>query len=105
MIVTIVSIVLTLSCLFYVAHTNDYYNYYYNAKSSSGFLSNYSALNQDARPSYKKDKTSLTCVSNTALVGNGNVTKEEWQKCLDAGGEPQYYLSIIIVTRVDDYAG
>jgi hypothetical protein len=106
MLVTIVSIVLTLSCLFYVTHTREF-NYYTNRfGSSSSFISDYNALNQDARPSYKKDKSQLTCLSNTAALPHGNVTtKEEWHSCLDAGKEPQYYLSIVIVTRMDDYAG
>ncbi|CAO3576821.1 unnamed protein product [Absidia cylindrospora] len=32
-------------------------------------------------------------------------TKELWEQCLEPGVEPSYYLSIVIVTRMDDYAG
>ncbi|KAI8090306.1 uncharacterized protein B0P05DRAFT_464027 [Gilbertella persicaria] len=33
------------------------------------------------------------------------MTKKEWESCLDPGEKPSAYLSIVIVTRVDNYAG
>lgn len=36
-----------------------------------------------------------------------NVTEPKlaWEACLDRGTTPEYYISIVIVTRSDDYAG
>ncbi|KAI7904988.1 uncharacterized protein BX663DRAFT_529903 [Cokeromyces recurvatus] len=33
------------------------------------------------------------------------MTKKEWAQCLDPGLIPEYYLSIVVVTRMDNYAG
>ncbi|CAO3599688.1 unnamed protein product [Absidia cylindrospora] len=43
------------------------------------------------------------CISNTAI--NLNSTFTQWEQCLDPGQKPSYYLSIVVVTRMDDYAG
>lgn len=75
-VITICSIVMTLLCLFYVTE-NDY-----------------SLINMKG----------TDAIANTAkdfLVTN----KDEWETCLDPGNKPEYYLSIVIVTRMDDYAG
>jgi hypothetical protein len=45
------------------------------------------------------------CTANTATRDNITLTKELWTSCLDGGSEPSAYLSIVIVTRMDDYAG
>jgi hypothetical protein len=44
-------------------------------------------------------------IENTAIVDQMQLTKAEWESCLDPGQTPSVYLSIVIVTRVDDYAG
>ncbi|KAI9488275.1 hypothetical protein BDB00DRAFT_772861 [Zychaea mexicana] len=44
-----------------------------------------------------------TCVADTS--GTVSLTREQWDQCLEPGPEPSYYLSIVIVTRMDDYAG
>jgi hypothetical protein len=45
------------------------------------------------------------CTSNTATRDNLTLSKKDWNACLDPGSEPSAYLSIVIVTRMDDYAG
>lgn len=52
-----------------------------------------------------KNKPSSYIIENTAQIEQLRVTKEEWEKCLDPGATPTEYLSIVIVTRVDNYAG
>lgn len=34
-----------------------------------------------------------------------DLTREQWDQCLESGEDPTYYLSIVTVTRMDDYAG
>lgn len=57
--------------------------------------------------SYTSKTTALaqtqTYISNTASSLSSSQT--EWEQCLEPGQEPSYYLSIVIVTRMDDYAG
>jgi hypothetical protein len=45
------------------------------------------------------------CTWNTATRDNLTLSKQQWEKCLDGGSETSAYLSIVIVTRMDDYAG
>ncbi|KAH8553404.1 hypothetical protein BGW37DRAFT_485590 [Umbelopsis sp. PMI_123] len=45
------------------------------------------------------------CTSNTATRDNITLSKKAWEQCLEGGSEPSAYLSIVIVTRMDDYAG
>lgn len=45
------------------------------------------------------------CTSNTATRDNITLSKKDWNTCLDPGSDPSAYLSIVIVTRMDDYAG
>lgn len=44
-------------------------------------------------------------IENTANVDQLQITKKEWESCLAPGDKPTEYLSIVIVTRVDNYAG
>ncbi|KAI8368281.1 uncharacterized protein BYT42DRAFT_503737 [Radiomyces spectabilis] len=44
-------------------------------------------------------------IANTANHDHITLSKTQWEQCLDPGAEPAYYLSIVIVTRMDDYAG
>ncbi|KAI7896532.1 uncharacterized protein EV154DRAFT_455698 [Mucor mucedo] len=87
-----------LSCLFYIVHDNRYFT----KTPTPSYHSNFSAVHDDARPGYK-NKNPLTCLYNTAHPINQ--TKKEWKQCLDPGKKPEYYLSIVLVTRMDDYAG
>lgn len=45
------------------------------------------------------------CISNTETRDNKTLTQEEWKQCLHEGEDPSFYLSIVLVTRMDDYAG
>lgn len=84
-----------LSCLFYV--------FTYNSVTLSGFdYTNVSDSLDSSRPAYRTNKP-LQCLPNTA--NSPNVTKQEWEQCLDPGEKPEYYLSVVLVTRMDDYAG
>lgn len=47
----------------------------------------------------------LEVIENTANVESMEMTKQEWESCLSPGNTPSAYLSIVIVTRVDNYAG
>lgn len=51
----------------------------------------------------RKENTNI--IENTALVDQIKITKETWESCLNPGEDPSLYLSIVIVTRVDNYAG
>ncbi|KAI8639086.1 hypothetical protein BD408DRAFT_350644 [Parasitella parasitica] len=44
-------------------------------------------------------------IEDTAQVDQIQLTRQEWESCLDPGETPSEYLSIVIVTRVDNYAG
>ncbi|KAG0183391.1 hypothetical protein DFQ29_005767 [Apophysomyces sp. BC1021] len=44
-------------------------------------------------------------MANTATQDHIKPTKEQWNQCLDPGEEPTFYLSVVLVTRMDDYAG
>ena len=90
-VVSIISAFMTLACFVYIVT---------DTRSSQQF--DMTLDSQDARPSYKHE-TATHCRSNTAQ--HVNVTKAEWEQCLNAGEKPEYYLSIVIVTRMDDYAG
>ncbi|ORY93269.1 hypothetical protein BCR43DRAFT_371244 [Syncephalastrum racemosum] len=43
------------------------------------------------------------CLPDTAQPLD--LTREQWDQCLEPGEDPAYYLSIVTVTRMDDYAG
>ena len=53
-------------------------------------------------PSTLHFNSAAACVADTS--GKISLTREQWDQCLDPGAEPTYYLSIVIVTRMDDYA-
>lgn len=94
------SLMVALSCLFYVVNYNSATSY--TSYTASPYISNFSAIANNSRPTYNNTKF-LQCYTNTAAPLH--VTKKEWEQCLDAGKKPEYYLSIVIVTRMDDYAG
>lgn len=50
-------------------------------------------------------KTPTYIIENTATVEQIEISRQEWETCLEPGKQPSEYLSIIIVTRVDNYAG
>ncbi|GAA5816283.1 hypothetical protein MFLAVUS_009809 [Mucor flavus] len=52
---------------------------------------------------YKKTPTYF--IENTATVEQIEISRQEWETCLEPGKQPSEYLSIVIVTRVDNYAG
>ena len=54
--------------------------------------------------SFAKTKNSITGISDTANLP-GLRDKKRWEQCLRSGNTPKYYMSIIVVTRNDDYAG
>jgi hypothetical protein len=88
-----ISVSMILMCLLYVL--NDGKSGYYSTFNNN-------LLSTDARPNYKQ-KEPLKCLFDTAHPLTQS--KQEWEQCLDAGNKPEYYLSIVIVTRMDDYAG
>ncbi|KAI9263411.1 hypothetical protein BDA99DRAFT_510131 [Phascolomyces articulosus] len=45
------------------------------------------------------------CIANTATVHELPVEKLKWDQCLSPTSERETYLSIVIVSRMDDYAG
>lgn len=94
-ILTLVSMMISLSCLFYVVNYNKGVDLNYTANLD------HDVMLSDARPAYKKS-TSLQCLANTA--SHLEVDRKEWEQCL-SGEKVEYYLSIVIVTRMDDYAG
>lgn len=48
-------------------------------------------------------------IQTTKYVANTgtrmNLTRQEWENCLHEGQAAEFYLSIVLVTRMDDYAG
>lgn len=46
-----------------------------------------------------------TCMANTANQDKYALTKPQWEQCLEPNDGSDTYLSIVIVTRMDDYAG
>ncbi|KAI9273033.1 hypothetical protein BDA99DRAFT_499848 [Phascolomyces articulosus] len=54
-------------------------------------------------PSQLSFNSATACVADTS--GKISFTREQWDHCLEPGVEPTYYLSIVVVTRMDDYAG
>ncbi|CDH59531.1 hypothetical protein RO3G_09976 [Lichtheimia corymbifera JMRC:FSU:9682] len=47
-----------------------------------------------------------SCIADSGQQHRAKVDKYTWDQCLDNSPEaPAYYLSIVIVTRMDDYAG
>ncbi|KAI9308153.1 hypothetical protein BJ944DRAFT_260791 [Cunninghamella echinulata] len=70
------------------------------------FISNDYTLNDmtyNAQSDYVSQKDTPTCIADTS--NSLKPSKKVWNQCLDPGKQPSYYLSIVIVTRMDDYAG
>lgn len=70
------------------------------------FIYNLSAASRNATtnaPAVIRKKANI--IEDTALVDQIQLTREEWEACLDPRNTPSEYLSIVIVTRVDNYAG
>lgn len=44
-------------------------------------------------------------IENTANIEQIQISRDQWESCLSPGISPSEYLSIVIVTRVDNYAG
>ena len=51
------------------------------------------------------DNTKVDCIGDTATIHQKPVEKLTWEQCLTAESERETYLSIVIVSRMDDYAG
>lgn len=69
------------------------------------FIFQLSNSNSHSQPTVDHDGVDATVIENTAMVESMELTKSEWESCLSPGETPTEYLSIVIVTRVDDYAG
>ncbi|CAO3625119.1 unnamed protein product [Mucor fragilis] len=70
------------------------------------FIYNLSGTSRNATtnaPAVIRKKANI--IEDTALVDQIQLTRQEWEACLDPGNTPSEYLSIVIVTRVDNYAG
>lgn len=93
---TAFSIILTLLCLFYATNRNN------NGLQSAG---GYAKTIESNATSLQQPQLPIKCIENTADRNQIKLTKQAWNQCLDAGATPEYYLSIVIVTRMDDYAG
>lgn len=68
------------------------------------FLCKFSKQAYDDVPGQLAQKKSYV-IEDTASVDQIRLTKSEWDSCLDPGQTPSEYLSIVIVTRADNYAG
>ncbi|KAI8374126.1 uncharacterized protein BYT42DRAFT_575226 [Radiomyces spectabilis] len=73
------------------------------SSQSSTVLSSWRLEKDRARSSDSSSQPG--CLANTAKIKGISVSKTQWEQCLDPGSGPSYYLSIVIVTRMDDYAG
>ncbi|ORX58810.1 hypothetical protein DM01DRAFT_1333432 [Hesseltinella vesiculosa] len=65
----------------------------------------YGPIELAADPNQKTLEKLPTCMRNTATLDRYQPSREQWEQCLDPGTKPSVYLSIVIVTRMDDYAG
>lgn len=88
-IAVMLTIVLSLFFLFSVSS-------FHLAPSTDRASSPLSTKTKDFEPKYG-------CLANTA--SDITLSKEQWDQCLEPGQEASLYLSIVIVTRIDDYAG
>jgi hypothetical protein len=73
-------------------------NLMYGSDSSTKQINNDRNNNTPAKEQPK-------CLKDTATRDFIRPTKPQWEQCLEPGLQPSYYLSIVIVTRMDDYAG
>ncbi|KAK4520475.1 uncharacterized protein ATC70_007987 [Mucor velutinosus] len=97
---TAFSIMLTLLCLLYVTNRSQRLQ-----QSSSSATESYAKAIESNATSLQQPPLPIKCIENTADRNQIKLTKQAWNQCLDAGATPEYYLSIVIVTRMDDYAG
>ncbi|ORZ11948.1 hypothetical protein BCR42DRAFT_420939 [Absidia repens] len=98
---------LSLLFLYYVSSDSSYSSNHNNnhlITDDDGALS-YSASSYTGNNRVTSLKDQPKCLKNTATRDLLKPTKEQWEQCLEPGLEPSYYLSIVIVTRMDDYAG
>ncbi|KAG2220327.1 hypothetical protein INT45_004012 [Circinella minor] len=51
------------------------------------------------------DNTKVDCIADTATIHKNKIEKLTWESCLASESERETYLSIVIVSRMDDYAG
>lgn len=70
--------------------------------------SSYTGIDRASSPLSTKTTTKdfepkYGCLANTA--SNITLSKQQWEQCIEPGQEASLYLSIVIVTRIDDYAG
>ncbi|KAI8578135.1 hypothetical protein K450DRAFT_248273 [Umbelopsis ramanniana AG] len=74
-------------------------------------LNHLSSFDPSPLPSIAPGQNLSILLSNAEFDCNAcekpNVTEPKlaWEACLDRGSAPEYYMSIVIVTRSDDYAG
>lgn len=79
---------------------------YSTGSSNSIFFSSQSEIDELSKLQHEPYGDAMPdCMANTATRDNITLTKEQWSSCLDGGSQPSAYLSIVIVTRMDDYAG
>lgn len=96
-VLSILSVILIVICLFNLTSLNHSLN---KGPVTKEYQEQYT-IKADAVPHYKKNQT-INCLANTADV---EISKKKWSRCLEVGTTPEYYLSIVIVTRIDNYAG
>lgn len=100
----IITTCLSLVFLYYVSSDSSYSSNHNNSfitddDGALTFSGNYK--NNNLKTVSEQPK----CLKNTATRDLLKPTKEQWEQCLEPGMEPSYYLSVVIVTRMDDYAG
>lgn len=66
--------------------------------------SSYNGLHRPQSYATSSSEVLATCIANTANLDSLR-TKWKWEQCLRPGSKPEYYLSVVLVTRNDDYAG
>ncbi|KAI8976164.1 hypothetical protein BDB01DRAFT_803495 [Pilobolus umbonatus] len=70
-----------------------------------GLSQSTSSTDIDYHDNQNEISRSTYSIQNTAIVHQVKLTKEQWETCLQPGSSPSEYISIVIVTRTDDYAG
>jgi hypothetical protein len=101
----VISVTLSLSFLYYFStHSYSANN---NVDDDGAFMYGSSSNSNNGKGNNNgiSLKEQPTCLKNTATKDFIKPTKDQWEQCLEPGSQPSYYLSIVIVTRMDDYAG
>ncbi|KAI7876381.1 hypothetical protein K492DRAFT_151727 [Lichtheimia hyalospora FSU 10163] len=96
-IAVMVTVALSLVFLFSVS------SFHLSPSSSTGIDHPSSPLSTTTTTTTKNFEPKYGCLANTA--SNITLSKEQWEQCIEPGQEASLYLSIVIVTRIDDYAG